>query len=120
VRKAETRSAILAGPSLFLAVALALSGPLVGETKGAGGDRQASIAQQTALRDTMLPPASGKPAARKPMELLPAKFVGSGSSVSPTRDPDAGCEVFGFINRGNVVFSSSMTGERGPPAPIYF
>ena len=119
MRRPKTRSAILACPTLFLAAALALSGPLVSESKGSGADKQASIVQQTALRDTMLPPAATKPGARKPIELLPAKFVSGGSAVSPARDPDGGCEVARFVNRGNVVFSSSMTGERGPPAPRY-
>ena len=103
----------MAGPSLFLAAALALSGPLISETPVAGADKQASIVQQTALRDTMLPPATAKPGARKPIELLPAKFVSGGSTICPARDPDAGCEVAGFVNRGNVVFFEH-DGERGP------
>jgi hypothetical protein len=105
----------LSAPSLFLALALTLTGPASNQAKTELADHSPSFIQQAATGDTLLPATEVKPCVRKPDDMASAKFVNARAGSAQDEPAPRSLDLPGLSSARALCLASSG-GGRAPPS----
>lgn len=103
-------------PSLFLALALALTGPPTSQSQAAPATDRQSVVAYSPMTDTLIPPGDAKPGVRKPAGFGWLKFIDA-VAASPGGKPESPSTACPSSASAIALSFPGHGGGRAPPVP---